>query len=110
MMLEKIRIRLAALGILGSKNDTTQDEVLSLMIADTVNAVLLYCHRTHLPEQLEYLIRAIVVRCVQEDNCENVSSIKRGDTQINYMTVITTGSFTAQEVNALNAFRRLRIG
>ena len=50
------------------------------------------------------------MRGVQADNADNVSAIKRGDTQINYATAVTSDSFTEKEIKALNSFRRLRVG
>lgn len=109
-MLEKIKIRLVSLGILGSKDDTSQDEVLALMLSDATNAVLTYLHRNRLPMKLEYIVRELVVRGIQIENAENISSIKRGDTQITYAVAITKDSFTQKDICALNAYRRLRIG
>ena len=109
-MLEKIKIRLVSLGILKDMEDTSQDAVLSLMISDTTDAVLAYCHRKSLPAELEYLVRDIVVRTVRADNDGNVASIKRGDTQINYVSTITTDGFDSKDIAALNSFRVLRIG
>ena len=52
-MLEKIKIRLASMGILSSKDDESKDDVLMLMLADATDAVLTYCHRNKLPMKLE---------------------------------------------------------
>lgn len=109
-MLEKVKIRLASLGILNGIEDTSQDAVLSLMISDTTDAVCSYCHRKTLPSGLEHLVRDVVVRTVRTDNEGNVSSIKRGDTQINYASTVTVDSFTGKDTAVLNTFRVLRIG
>lgn len=111
-MLEKIRIRLAALGTLENRDDTSQDEVLELMISDAVDAVLAYCHRKDLPKGLEYVVRDLVVRTVQSESegAGDVASIKRGDTQINYTQTVTKDSFTDLEKHALDGYRRVRIG
>lgn len=109
-MLEKIKIRLVALGIIKDMEDGSQDAVLSLMISDATDAVLVYCHRKTLPRELEYLVRDIVVKTLRADNDGNIAAIKRGDTQINYATAITAEGFNQKEIAALNSFRRLRIG
>ena len=109
-MLDKIKIRLASLGFLQGEEDTSQDAVLLLMLDDAQEAVKAYCHRKDIPKGLEYVVRSLVVRAVQADNADNVSAIKRGDTQINYATAVTSDSFTEKEIKVLNSFRRLRIG
>ncbi len=109
-MLEKIKIRLASMGMLVSKDDTSEDEILMLMLSDATNAVLTYCHRNKLPMKLEYIVRDLVVREIQAENADNVSSVKRGDTQITYAQAITKDSFTEKDICALNAYRRLRVG
>lgn len=67
------------------KNDES-DPVLSIMIKDASKAVCLYCHRKTLPEDLEFVVRELVINKVKADNDGNIQSIKRGDTQINYAT------------------------
>lgn len=109
-MLDKIKIRLAYLGFLNGEEDTSQDAVLLRMLEDAQDAVMAYCHRKDIPKGLEHVVRALVVRGVQEDNADNVSAIKRGDTQINYARVILPDSFTEKEVKAMNSFRRIRVG
>lgn len=109
-MLDKIKIRLASLGFLNGEEDTSQDAVLLLMLEDAQDAVKAYCHRKDIPKGLEHVVRGLVVRGVQADNADNVSAIKRGDTQINYATAVTSDSFTEKEIKALNSFRRLRVG
>lgn len=109
-MLEKLKLRLASLGMLAGRDDTSQDEVLALMVSDAADAVLAYCHRDFLPEGLEYLVRELVVRALQADGGGNVSSVKRGDTQITYTAAITKDSLTERDRHALNSYRRLRIG
>jgi len=109
-MLEKIRIRLASLGMLESKDDTSKDEILALMVSDAKDAVLTYCHISRLPMRLEYIVRDLVVREIQAENADNISAVKRGDTQITYAQAITKDSFTAKDIHALNSYRRLRVG
>lgn len=53
---------------------------------DASKAVCLYCHRKTLPEDLEFVVRELVINKVKADNDGNIQSIKRGDTQINYAT------------------------
>ncbi len=109
-MLDKIKIRLASLGFLKDEEDTSQDGVLLLMLEDAQDAVKAYCHRKDIPKGLEHVVRGLVVRSVQVDNVDNVSAIKRGDTQINYTTTMTSDSFTEKEIKVLNSFRKLRTG
>ena len=109
-MLNKIKIRLASLGFLKDEEDTSQDAVLLLMLEDAQDAVKTYCHRKDIPKGLEHVVRGLVVRSVQADNADNVSAIKRGDTQINYATAVTPDSFTEKEIKAMNSFRRFRVG
>lgn len=109
-MLDKIRIRLASLGFLNGEEDTSQDGVLLLMLEDAQDVVKAYCHRKDIPKGLEHVVRGLVVRGVQADNADNVSAIKRGDTQINYATAVTPDSFTEKEIKAMNSFRRFRVG
>ena len=108
--LGKIKVRLAALGILQGEEDTSQDGVLLLMLEDAQEAVKAYCHRKDIPKGLEHVVRELVVRSVQADNADNVSAIQRGDTQISYTTAMTADRFTEKEIRVLNSFRRLRTG
>ena len=109
-MLKKIKIRLAALGLLPDTEDTLKDGLLTLMLEDAIAAVLAYCHIKTFPESLEYLVRDLVVRTVQADNEDNVAAIKRGDTQINYVTTINKDSFSSRDIAAMNGHRIIRIG
>lgn len=109
-MLDKIKIRLASLGFLKDEGDISQDAVLLLMLDDAKEAVMTYCHRKDIPKGVEHVVRGLVVRAVQADNADNVSSIKRGDTQISYESAVTADSFTEKEIKVLNSFRRLRTG
>ena len=110
VMLGKIKVRLASLGILKGEEDASQDGVLLLMLEDAQEAVKAYCHRKDIPTGLEYVVRELVVRAVQADNADNVSAIKRGDTQINYTAAMTADSFAEKELRVLNSFRRVRTG
>lgn len=110
VMLGKIKVRLASLGILQGEEDTSSDSVLLLMLEDAQDVVKAYCHRKDIPKGLEHVVRELVVRSVREDNADNISAIKRGDTQINYTAVMTPDNFTEKEIRVLNSFRRLRTG
>ncbi len=109
-MLDKVKIRLASLGFLQDEGDTSQDAVLQLILDDAKEAVRAYCHRNDIPKGLEHVVRGLVVRAVQADNADNVSSIKRGDTQISYTGTVASDSFTGKEIKVLNSFRRVRTG
>ena len=90
-------------------DNTDSDAVLTLMIQDTMQAVCNYCHRESCPDGLEYLVREVVNKTIELDNSGNISSVKRGDTQINYNTSITLDSFTDKQIKAMNNYRILRI-
>lgn len=90
-------------------DNTENDEVIILMIQDTMQAICNYCHREPCPDKLEYLIREIVNKTIEFDNGGNIASVKRGDTQINYNTAITMDSFTDKQIKAMNGYRILRI-
>ena len=100
-MIEDIKVMLEI-------NNTDSDPVLNIMIRDATKAVCLYCHRSTLPENLEFVVRELVINKVKSDN--NVQSVKRGDTQINYATAITADGFTQLHYSAMNHYRRFRVG
>lgn len=91
------------------EDNMENDEIIILMIQDTVQAICDYCHREPCPDKLEYLVREIVNKTIELDNDGNIASIKRGDTQINYNTTITTDSFTDKQIKSMNNYRKLRI-
>lgn len=91
------------------EEDTDNDATLLLMISDAMDAVCTYCHRKRCPDKLEYLVRELVTSAVAADNVGSVASIKRGDTQINYDTSITTDLCTDRQIRAMNSFRILKI-
>lgn len=109
-MLEKIKIVLVSLGYIESSTDTSNDAVLQLMEEDTKSAMTLYCNRKVFPAKLEYLAREIVVDTIKKQNTDNVSSIKRGDMQINYNQVVSTEDFTEKQKMAMNKCRAFRVG
>lgn len=86
------------------------DDVLNIMIGDARDAIKSYCHIKKVPEQLDFIVRELVMASYKSDNGGNVASIKRGDTQINYNTAITSESFSVRHLNVLNGYRKLRIG
>ena len=43
------------------------------------------------------------------ENGDDVASIKRGDTQINYKNTITKDSFTARQQDAMYRYRLVRV-
>lgn len=92
----------------GLENDSS-DKVILTMIEDAKTAVTLYCNRKTFPAPLSYIVRECVITAFQQDNSGEVASIKRGDTQINYVTTIHTDSFTLKQTAALNRYRKLKI-
>lgn len=103
-MIDKIKLRLKSMGIVVEE----QDDVLALIYEDARQAILNYTHRKQFPEELEHLAREMVVAAVAADESGGVSSIKRGDTQINYNAAITAADFTEKQKAELNGFRIFR--
>lgn len=101
-MLNSIKI------LIGIENDVS-DVILTIMIKDAEAAVIQYCNRKNFPIQLSYIVRECVIAAFKKDNEGDVSSIKRGDTQINYFSSITTDSFTPKQLIALNRYRKITI-
>lgn len=102
--LKKIKIKQ---GI--SEENTDNDETLLLMISDAMDAICAYCHRKRCPDDLEYLVREIVIGAITADNVGTIASIKRGDTQIDYNTSITADTCTDRQIKAMNSFRILKV-
>lgn len=98
-------------GLLSLPQDQTgHDIILGIMIGDARDAIKGYCHIGEVPAQLDFVVRELVINSFRKDNGGNVASIKRGDTQINYSTAITTGDFTGRHLKVLNGYRKLRTG
>ncbi len=104
-MLEKVKSRI---GI--GKEDTAGDAVLLTMLEDAVMAITLFCNRKVFPYQLEYVARQMVVSSFDRENGDHVASIKRGDTQITYSSVITENAMTQEQRDICCKFRRFRVG
>ena len=51
----------------------------------------------------------MVVNVYNRDNGDNVASIKRGDTQINYAATITANDMTEEQRDICCKFRRVRV-
>lgn len=100
-MLVKVKIRI---GVEGDENDP----VLRLMLSDAVMTITLFCNRQVFPWQLEYVARQMVCRAYEKENGDNVASIKRGDTQINYGSTITQDDLTQEERDICCKFRKFR--
>ena len=86
-----------------------QDGVLQLMIADASAAVRDYCNRKECPAELSYVVRELVLDHYRMENGDDVASIKRGDTQINYKNTITKDSFTARQQDPMYRYRLVRV-
>lgn len=87
-----------------------QDKILNIMIGDAECAVRDYCHIGAVPEELDYVVRELVLSAYRNNNGSNVSSIKRGDTQINYSETITASGFSDRQMKTLGGYRKLRMG
>lgn len=104
-MLKKIKLRL---GI--QAEETEHDEVLRLMLDDAVMVIRIFCNRDVFPMQLEYVARQMVVNAFYKENGENISSIKRGDTQITYTETISRDDMTQEHRELCCKYRVLRTG
>lgn len=69
--------------LLGIEEDT-EDKRLTLLINDTVNAVLSYCRIDTLPRQLEGLIPQIAAQLYQRQNALGVKTIAEGERRVEY--------------------------
>ena len=100
-LLEKVKL------MLGIKaNDTSCDDVLSLMLEDATTSVLNYCRLKKLPKELEVVVREIVINKYKNIEMDNVESVKRGDTEVTYSEAIGIKDFTDVQKASLNRFRR----
>lgn len=79
----KIEILAAAKLLLGIENEE-KDEVLMLLIDDTVNAVLAYCRIEVLPRPLVSLIPTIVSAQYRRGEHSGVKSITEGERRVEY--------------------------
>lgn len=104
-MLGKIKLRL---GI--GREETEHDDVLRLMLDDAVMVIKIFCNRDIFPVQLEYVARQMVVNAFYKENGENVSSIKRGDTQITYTETISREDLTQEYRDLCCKYRVMRTG
>lgn len=100
---------LADIKLLLGITDDGQDGVLQIMIDDARSAVRDYCNRKDFPEQAGYVVRELVINAFLQNNEGNVTSVKRGDTQISYGQVITKGSLTELHRMALNRYKKVRM-
>ena len=104
-MLSKIKLRI------GLKNEETEhDDVLRLMLEDAIMVITIFCNRDIFPIQLEYVARQMVINAFYKENGENVSSIKRGDTQITYTETISREDMSQEHRELCCKYRRFRVG
>lgn len=64
--------------------DEAEDRRLSVLIDDTVNAVLSYCRIDTLPRQLEGLVPQIAVQLYQKQNVLGIKTISEGERRVEY--------------------------
>lgn len=103
-MLDEIKLFLTI-----DEEDTSQDDLLFLIIEEVEQFILDYCNIRKLPDKLKYIVKQLVIsrfKTITEDN--NVASIKRGDTQITYNTSVDMNSFTKEQISILNKFRKVK--
>ncbi|MFG6336321.1 MAG: phage head-tail connector protein [Lachnospiraceae bacterium] len=104
-ILGKIKLRL---GI--AEEETEHDAVLRLMLDDAIMVISIFCNRDVFPIQLEYIARQMVVNAFYKENKDNVSSIKRGDTQITYTETISREDLTQEHRDLCCKYRVMRTG
>lgn len=100
---------LAAVKTLLGITTQEQDAVLQIMIDDARSAVRDYCNRKDFPEQLDYVVRELVMDAFVVNAGENISSVKRGDTQISYHNAITKDAFTDRQRSVMNRYKKIRM-
>lgn len=94
--------------LLGIGSDA-EDAVLQIMIEDARSAVRDYCNRKDCPEQLDYVVRELVITSFLSNNEGNVASVKRGDTQISYANPITAAAFSEKQRAVLARYKKIRL-
>lgn len=99
---------LAAVKTLLGITTEDQDAVLQLMIDDAKAAVRDYCHRKDCPEQLDHVVRELVIDAYTESTEGRIESVRSGDTQISYCSTITGNSFTERQRSVMNRYRKIR--
>ena len=82
--------------LLGIETDD-QDAVLQIMIDDAKAAVR------------DHVVRELVVNAFNSNNEGNVTSVKRGDTQISYAEPITGEVFTDRQRSVMNRYKVIRM-
>ena len=94
--------------LLGIETDD-QDAVQQNMIDEEKAAVRDYCCRKDYPEHLDHVVRELVVNAFNSNNEGNVTSVKRGDTQISYAEPITGEVFTDRQRSVMNRYKVIRM-
>ena len=103
-MLDNIKL------ILGIE-DNKQDDLILLYLAKVETIVVEYCNVGELNSVLESFIEDKVVSIIKAKNGENIKSINRGDTSIQYNVadITTSGAHLSEnEQKFLNKFRKVR--
>lgn len=95
--LEKLKIRLDI-------KDTTQDELLNILLEDAEGEILEFCNRDVLPVKAEALQRELAIIYYNRLGSEGESSRSEGGVSVSYSTDIPENI-----KNRLRAFRRLKL-
>lgn len=95
--LEKIKIRL---GI----KDTSQDELLNMLLEDAESEILDFCNRDILLPKMEGLQRELAIIYYNRIGSEGESSRSEGGVSVSYSTDVPEGI-----KNRLVAFRKLKL-
>lgn len=83
-MEDKITEYLGAAKLLLGIKDDESDELLTLLINDTVDAVMSYCHIDVMPRQLEGFIPSMAAARYRENAAGGIVSLTEGERRVEY--------------------------
>ena len=87
--------------------DTSQDELLHLVIEGVTAKALAYCKLGALPEGLKYTVAEMAAKAYKGMSATDVSSVKRGDVTVSYHAKAAS-DIVSEYKNVLNSFRRMK--
>jgi hypothetical protein len=99
-------------------SDTSQDASLTFILGDVEEVIMNYCHIDELPEGLKYTAYRMAMDLYRNEGIGdadgaggNVTSIKEGDTQVNFGSTKYEATFAASLLKnyttQLNRYRKL---
>lgn len=106
-MLENIKMLLSI-----ASEDTSKDALIHYYINVITRKVLKYCNLSSLPEEIiPFIENKVVLVLKAPDTTNNIKSIQRGDTRLEYTgqkTQTELINLTDQDKKELNSFRKVR--